>query len=56
MPVKSWQRKGLRCQLICELFLSSLLSFSLSRFADERFDDRIMESSFAQQQFEEARR
>lgn len=34
----------------------SLHVIFLDRFRDEEFDDRMMESSFAQQQFEEMRR
>ena len=36
-----------------ELFIANC---SYLRFADEQLDDRLMESSFAQQQFEEERR
>lgn len=48
---------GLVAMAISRFNLSpSLCVMFPDRFRDEEFDDRMMESSFAQQQFEEMRR
>ncbi len=45
-----------QCSVIGVKKSIKLCFYFMSRFTDDKFDDRIMESSFAQQQFEEERR